>query len=265
MSGRARTRRRRAPPRLVGGGMMHNVQVIAHRGASAYAPENTVSAFDLALRMGADALETDFRLSADGVLVLCHDGRVDRVSDGHGEVASFTLAELRRLDFGGWLDVRFSGERIVTASEFLQRYGGRCPLALEIKAEGVAEPLAAAVAAAGLAQGVVFTSFELAWLERLHDAARWARIGYLTRQFDEAMIARLHGLGFEQICPAARDLTAPLVAAAKAAGLVVRAWGIEGDASQDHALRCGVDGMTTNWPDRLVAALGRLPPSAVGG
>lgn len=244
---------------------MHPVQVIAHRGASAYAPENTLSAFDLALQMGADALESDVRATSDRVLVLCHDATVDRVSNGHGEVATFTLEEMRRLDFGGWLDARFGGERVVTAAEFLQRFGRRCPLVLEIKADGVVDPLVAMVTSAGLAQEVVFTSFHLPWLELLHQVSPQARIGYLTRQFDDEMIARVRSLGFEQICPAARATTAPLVARAQAAGLVVRAWGVDADAVQDHALQCGVDGMTTNWPDRLLLALKRQPGPREGG
>lgn len=238
--------------------MTHNVQVIAHRGASAYAPENTIPAFDLALEMGADAIETDVRATHDGVLVLCHDAAVDRVSDGTGAVASLSYDELQRLDFGGGRAARYAGTRIMSAQDFLQRYGWRCPLALEIKADGVYRPLAEMVVAAGLLGDVVFTSFEPAWLESLRALLPEAQIGYLARSFEDAVIGQALARGLQQICPPARALDAAQVKKAHEAGLVVRAWGIASDEDQNLALDAGVDGMTTNWPDRLVARLVEL-------
>jgi glycerophosphoryl diester phosphodiesterase len=199
---------------------MHTVQVLAHRGASAYAPENTIAAFDLALDMGADALETDVRVTRDGVLVLCHDAPVDRISDGQGQVAALTLDELKRLDFGVRFAPEFAGQRILTVAEFLERYGARLPLALEIKADHVVKPLYAMVRRMGLTDQVTFTSFDLT-----------------------------------QICPAAADVDSELVDKAHRNGLSVRAWGVTSETLHERALRAGVDGMTTNWPDRLIARL----------
>ncbi|MFZ2656310.1 MAG: glycerophosphodiester phosphodiesterase family protein [Victivallales bacterium] len=95
------------------------VQVIAHRGASAYAPENTLASFELASSMGSDWFELDCTLSKDGEVVVIHDDNVDRVSDGRGKVSEKTLAELKRLDAGAWKDPRFAGERIPTLDETL--------------------------------------------------------------------------------------------------------------------------------------------------
>jgi len=95
------------------------VRCIAHRGASGYAPENTRAAFDLAIAMGADAIETDVRLTADGHPVLFHDAVVDRVSDGRGPVDDHTLEELRRLDLGSWFGSDAAGERLLTLDEAL--------------------------------------------------------------------------------------------------------------------------------------------------
>ena len=91
----------------------------AHRGASGYAPENTWPAFLLACEMGAGGIETDVQVSKDGVLVLFHDTKVDRTTDGSGTVGNLTWAELSRLDAGNWLDARFGGERIVRLDAFL--------------------------------------------------------------------------------------------------------------------------------------------------
>jgi len=93
--------------------------ILAHRGASGYAPENTWAAFLLACEMGAGGIETDVQVSTDGVLVLIHDTKVDRTTDGSGAVADLTWAELSRLDAGGWLDARFGDERIVRLGAFL--------------------------------------------------------------------------------------------------------------------------------------------------
>ena len=237
---------------------MHHVEVIAHRGASAYAPENTLAAFDLALDMGCDAIETDVRCSRDGCLVLCHDATVDRVSNGAGAVADLTLAELQALDFGAHGAPQYAGQLIVRAEDFLRLYAPRCPLVLEIKAAAAVAPLLHAVASAGLLEGVVFTSFDVDWLVQLHALAPAARIGYLSRSFDADTIERVRAAGFAQVCPRAALLTRPLVDVAHAAGLTVRAWGVDSQDTQKHALQMGADGMTVNWPDLLIRRLVEL-------
>ena len=237
---------------------MHTVQAIAHRGASAYAPENTRAAFDLALDMHADALETDIRLTQDGVLVLCHDATVDRVSDGTGAVADLTLDELKRLDFGARFGPEFAGQRLLTVAAFLEEYGARLPLALEIKADYVVKPLYAMVRRMGLTDQVTFTSFDLSWLEAMRRADAVVEIGYLTRQFDDAAIRQARSIKLTQICPSAAAAAAEMVDKAHGFGLSVRAWGVNDDVLQERALQAGVDGMTTNWPDRLIARLRQL-------
>src|SRR3954452_18398025 len=86
--------------------------VLGHRGASAYAPENTFAAFDLAVEMGADGIETDVRATRDGVLVLLHDETVDRTTDGTGVVAELNRAQVDALDAGSWFGVAYAGERV---------------------------------------------------------------------------------------------------------------------------------------------------------
>ncbi len=99
---------------------MNKPLVIGHRGACAYAPENTLAAFNLAFEMGADGVELDVTLTQDGVPVVIHDDTVNRTSDGRGLVEEMPLAELKHLDFGKWLDSKFSGERIPTLAEVLE-------------------------------------------------------------------------------------------------------------------------------------------------
>ncbi|MCL5269801.1 MAG: hypothetical protein M1457_04435 [bacterium] len=112
------------------------IDVIAHRGASAQAPENTLAAFRLAHEMGADWFELDCQFSRDGHLVVMHDGQLDRTTNGRGPVAARTLAELRRLDAGGWFDPRFAGEPVPTLGEALDFAHGRLGVYIEVKTAG---------------------------------------------------------------------------------------------------------------------------------
>ncbi len=106
----------------------HGPLVVAHRGASFYAPENTLAAFHKAFLLGAGAIEIDARLAADGSVILFHDLTLERTSSGTGAVSDHTLAQLRQLDAGGWFHASFGGERIPTLDEVLAlaaHYGGR--------------------------------------------------------------------------------------------------------------------------------------------
>src|SRR5690242_19186833 len=97
--------------------MLPNPLVFAHRGASAYAPENTLAAFELARRQGAPAIEFDAKLSSDGRVVIIHDQTLERTTDGAGRVRDLSLAALRELDAGSWLSAQFRGEKIPTLDE----------------------------------------------------------------------------------------------------------------------------------------------------
>src|SRR5690349_8300386 len=107
--------------------------VKGHRGAMAYAPENTMPSFELAHEMGADEIELDVQRSKDGRLVVIHDQRVDRTTDGHGHVWELTFEELRSLDAGAPFDARFRGTRIPTLDEVLTWARGKVAVAVEIK------------------------------------------------------------------------------------------------------------------------------------
>lgn len=109
------------------------VDVIAHRGASAYAPENTLAAFRLAAEMGAHWFELDCTLSKDGEVIVIHDDDLERTTDGEGLVADLTLPELKRTDAGSWFDPRFAGERLPTLGEALDFARGRIGVYIEIK------------------------------------------------------------------------------------------------------------------------------------
>ena len=110
-----------------------SVDVIAHRGASAYAPENTIAAFGLAHEMGADWFELDCTLTRDDEIIVIHDDTVDRTTDGTGRVVELTLEDLKKLDAGTWKDPKYAGERLPTLLESLNFARDRIGVYIEIK------------------------------------------------------------------------------------------------------------------------------------
>ena len=229
--------------------------VIAHRGASSYAPENTIAAFDLALQMGARHLELDVHLTRDDYLVVIHDNTVDRTTNGTGPVAGQTLAALQGLDAGAWFGEAFAGARIPALAEVLTRYQGRAHLHIELKGLTTHLPQRTVdlVQAHGMAQHVTFTSFQHTHLQTMRAYAPELPTGWLVREINEAVIARAHALGCAQLCPRASQVTPELVQRLHAEGFRVRAWGVASDALMRQVVEAGADGMTVNFPDRLLA------------
>ena len=242
-----------------------DILVIAHRGASSYAPENTMVAFDLALQMGASHLEFDVHLTRDDYLVVIHDDTVDRTTDGTGPVASQTLAALQGLDAGAWFGEAFVGARIPMLAEVLTRYQGRAHLHIELKGHTAHLPQRTVelVRAYGMAPHVTFTSFQHTHLQTMRAYAPELPTGWLVGEISDAVIAQAHALGCTQLCPRAALVTPGLVQRLHAKGFVVRAWGVANEALMRQVVEAGADGMTVNFPDKLLAYMaGRVSPSA---
>lgn len=222
------------------------VEVIAHRGASAYRPEHTCAAYDLALAQGADALELDLRATADGQVVVVHDATLDRTHGDPRAVAVVRLAELE------------DGARPLTLAEVLQRYEGRARLLLELKGpRGPVEAVVAQVAAAGAHDRVVLQSFDLWSLWRARALDRSLALASLhVRRPPARRLIRLGPLVTGIGIPHAQ-VDAALVAAAHARGLRVRAYTPNDPGDLARLVACGVDGLITDVPDearRIVSA-----------
>lgn len=154
------------------------IWAVAHRGASDRYPENTLLAFERALEAGADAIECDVHLTADGEVVVIHDATVDRTTNGHGEVAALTLDELRQLDAGSWKDARFSGQRIPTLREVAELVRGRVPLFVEVKGRSPELParLVDVLRAGGVQDQVWLFTADNECLRQLHRLAPEMRV-----------------------------------------------------------------------------------------
>jgi glycerophosphoryl diester phosphodiesterase len=143
------------------------IMVIAHRGASGYAPENTVSAFKKAIMMKADMIEFDVHLTKDGKVVLMHDKTVDRTTDGKGKVKEMTLKELKKLDAGLWFDKKFKGEKIPTLEKVLKKFKGKILFNIEIKSEGTEEEIVRLIKKYKLEKDVMVSSFNHQFLKKI--------------------------------------------------------------------------------------------------
>ena len=239
---------------------------IAHRGASSYAPENTLAAFDLALHMGIGHIELDVHCTSDGHVVVIHDDAVDRTTSGSGPVASYILAALRSLDAGAWFGAAFAGQRVPTFVEILARYGGRLHVHTELKGRTahLVQRTVDLVRQYNLTTQVTMTSFQKLRLQEVRAYAPELPAGWLVQEVNEAIIGQARQLGVTQLCPAAQTVTPELVRHLRAQGFVVRAWGVANEVLMRQVVDAGADGMTVNFPDKLMAYVQRLRPPEAG-
>jgi glycerophosphoryl diester phosphodiesterase len=231
--------------------------VIAHRGASSYAPENTFAAFDLALRLGARHLELDVQTTVDSHVVVIHDDTVDRTTNGAGPVAGYTLAALQALDAGARFGTAFPGERIPLFEDVLERYRGRAHLHVELKGRSndLTRRTVGLIRAHGMTADVTVTSFQKVRLEEARACAPEIPAGWLVREITDTVVGDAQVLGLAQLCPRADIVTRDLVDCLHAEGFIVRAWGVANEELMRSMVEAGADGMTVNFPDRLIAFL----------
>ncbi|MEB3329842.1 MAG: glycerophosphodiester phosphodiesterase family protein [Candidatus Sericytochromatia bacterium] len=232
--------------------------VMGHRGAMGHAPENTMASFRLAHALGVEAIELDVHLTADGVLVVHHDETLDRTTDGTGELAALTLAQLQQLDAGRWFAPEFAGERIPTLEEVLGWARGiQLPVVIELKRNpNVQAVVAAAVALVdrlGAAGEVAFISFDHVVTLGLKQARPgWCTgVLYAGRPVDAIHLAT--SAQADGLLPNFAFVERDLVEAAHAAGKWVGCWAPNTERELTYALRQGVDMIGTNFPDRLQA------------
>jgi glycerophosphoryl diester phosphodiesterase len=238
---------------------MRHPWIIAHRGASGHAPENTIAAFERAIQLGAGFIEVDLHLTRDARFVAIHDGTVDRTTNGHGAVQDFTLAELRELDAGLWFDRQFSGQRVPTLEEILEFSRQHdAVIYFEIKydaAWGMHHALTAALQGSGSAARSIVISFDPATLLSLRRLDASVMLGLLAEDGKADLVKTASESGARQICPRSDLVTSELVDQAHRSDLHVVTWTVNDRDEMRAAIQCGVDGIMTDLPDRLRAVL----------
>jgi glycerophosphoryl diester phosphodiesterase len=231
--------------------------VFAHRGASVQAPENTLAAFELALRQGADAVELDAKLTADGQIVVIHDQSVDRTTDGQGRVKDLTLAEIRKLDAGSHFDITFRGEPVPALEEVLKAIGRLTFVNIELTnynalTDQLPEKAAALVKRLKLSRRVMFSSFNPIALRRAHRLLPEVPIGLLAFSGGRGWLAR-SWLGrllvaYQTLNPEHRDVTPGFVESYHRKKRAVITYTVNDPDEMKRLFQAGVDGIFTDDP-----------------
>lgn len=239
---------------------MNDTKIWAHRGASGYAPENSLEAFERAVRLGADGVELDIQMTRDGELVVIHDERIDRVSNGSGMVGEYTLSQLRQYDFNR-TNPEFSNVKIPTLEEVYDLLRGtNLDINVELKTgicfyDGLAERVLELTGRMGLVDKVWFSSFNHYSICKLKELNPKVKTGLLYSDgicdpVGYAIMATGNGSPVDALHPAWYNLQYPgVVDKAKVKNMKVHVWTVN---SEEHARVCfekGVDAIITNYPD----------------
>lgn len=229
--------------------------IYAHRGASAYAPENTGSAFTKAIEMGVGGIELDIHMSKDGHLMVIHDESLNRTSNGKGLVKDLSLDELKDLDFGSWFDSSFKGERILTLEECLDLLEGWDGiLNVEIKSgpilyDGIEEKLVKVLSEYKMIERTIVSSFNHYSLLAIKQLEPELKTGilYMAGLVEPWIYAQR--LGAEAIHPYFFNIQPPIVKGCKENGIMMNPFTVDKAEYILAMARAGVDGIITNVPD----------------
>lgn len=233
---------------------------IAHRGASGYAPENTMAAFDKALEMKADYIEIDVQLSEDGEVVLMHDAMIDRTTDGSGSVDDYTLEELKQLDAGSWFGPQFAGEQIPTLEEVLDTYRGKIGILIEIKNAsqhpGIEEEIAAALEEKNMDKPnngkTIVQSFDHGSIAHfnalLPNVDTGVLVGYNAEGISDAQLAQFSTYA-DYVNPNHQMVDTDLVSRIHDYGMQIAPYTINDQSRINELMDYGVDGIISDYPD----------------
>lgn len=252
---------------------------IAHRGASGYAPENTLAAYRLSLLMNADYLELDLQLTKDGEIVVMHDRTVNRTTNGKGEIRRMTLTEIKALDAGSWFNEKhpmyareeYADEKVPTLREVFETFGNRANYLLETKTPadnpGLEEKMWSLVKQYGMDGHVAIQSFSKKSLRKirkwdpnilLYQLIWYRHPSTITWNKLNGIKKYANGIGVNY-----NKINEDYVRKVKESGLSIIPYTLNYQIHMDRAVRWGVDGIHTDYPDRLQEVLAHYRPRRV--
>ncbi|MBM7791347.1 glycerophosphodiester phosphodiesterase [Tenggerimyces flavus] len=220
--------------------------LVGHRGSLGTEPENTLRSFRRAAEVGADMVELDLRVTSDGQLVVLHDHDVARTTNGSGDISALTLAEAKQLDAG-------EGERIPTFAEVLDVV--TVPVQAEIKAPAATAGTVELIRERNLLDRVWVISFIPEVLAETQRICPEAHRGLIFGEVPADAIQQARSLGAEVLCVGISSLTPELAEECHSNGLDIYSWTVNSREQLVHALRCGADGVTSDFPERLRGVL----------
>jgi len=249
--------------------------IIAHRGASAYYPENTLSSFEGAIAMGADMVELDVQLSSDKEVVVFHDEKISRCTDGRGRIADHTLAQLKKLDAGSWFDKKFQNTRIPTLAEALIICKNKIAVNIEIKTEavskmffgGIEEKCLKIVERSVMNGHVVFSSFDPCAIMHLKQIDNNITVAVL---FEKKIYGSklpsdiIESVGADAFNCSGSEFNQKWLANVKLNNIPVNIYTVNDTKNMKRFINLGVSGIFTNKPDllrRVVADIKQMQKS----
>jgi len=251
------------------------VLVVAHRGGAALAPENTLAAFENALKISVDMVECDVHLSKDGELVVMHDPNVSRTTDGNGQINEMTLAEIKKLNAAAkFSSGTFAAQPPPTLGELLDLVKGKTGIQIEIKLAagnvrypGIEKKVADMLNTKGLTDKAIVISFDFPTLKdtkaidsRIKTGAlvnaQWM-MARMTKSPEEIVDEVIRTTGADYFMPASGSVNEALVKATHARGLKMGVWTVDATSEMRRLAGWGVDAITSNRPDELKRTLGK--------
>lgn len=242
---------------------MLDVIFIAHRGASGqgHSPENTLPAFKEAIDIGADCVECDVHCSKDGHVVVMHDATLNRTTDTKGCIKDMTLDEIKKADAGSWFSKDFVGVRVPTLSELLEITKGKVINVIEIKPENITEKVVKEVEKANAINDVILQSFHPQVVKVISELnpkiPRALLIGGQIRVCKMAGIMSLIQQTLEVNAPTlnvtSKIVSQQLIDEVHKRAMGIWAWTVDDKAEMKELIEMGIDGITSNYPERLMA------------
>lgn len=244
---------------------MKKCNVISHRGANIYAPQNTLPAFEKSVEIGVDGLETDVHLSRDGKLVICHNYTIDETSNGKGKISDMTLGELKSYDFGSYFSPKYKDTKIPSVDEFLSfvETADISVLNIELKSPeqkgtAIVKETIKAVKEHGLFDKLIISSFDPSLLVEAKAIDKSVRTGLLygpnkKNTYLNRLVTRpvefAKTIGADAIHPIYIFVDEKIVRSAHEAGIMVNPWTVDSVKWIEKMINCGVDSIITNFPD----------------
>jgi glycerophosphoryl diester phosphodiesterase len=233
--------------------------MIAHRGASALYPENTLRAFIAAAEIGADMCEFDVRMTRDGEVVVIHDATVNRTTDGRGRVAAMDAMAIRRLDAGVRFGAEFRDEPIPTLAEVAEALGRRCErrcgrpcgLDVELKERGLEGRVCEILRQCGATESAIVSSFDWDQLKIVAAQEPALRLALLGKKAPAALLQAAAAMHAFAIAPRFDIADGALCVEAHRLGLAVYVWTVDDPPTMRWLMASGVDGIMTNYLERL--------------
>lgn len=229
----------------------------AHRGASGYYPENTMLAFEKAVELGCDGIETDVQMTSDGELVLIHDEMVNRTTNGSGFVKDYNLKELRKLNAGKWFDSKYKHIKIPTAEELIILAEEKnIIINFEIKTgivmyPNIEEKLISLIMKHNIQNRVILSSFNHYSMVNCKQIAKDIKTGllYMEGLYKPEVYCKL--VGADALHPFFYAVNSDMVKAAKIEGFQINPFTVNEELYMMNLILAGVDGIITNYPDKL--------------